>query len=112
MLRRDATGGRLLALTAVFFALFLGRDTWGHLLLLLGVPADLHLHRLQAAFELSACLLAAWFADRALGDLRRRAFGSTPSPFSCSGTGLVLTFRDRADYLARNRRSEKRASPP
>jgi hypothetical protein len=34
------------------------------LLLLAGVPGDLPLHRLQAAFELSAVLLAAWGVER------------------------------------------------
>ena len=57
---RETLPRRLLALTVLWLALYFGRATWGHLLLLLGIPPDLHLHRLQAAFELSAVLLAAW----------------------------------------------------
>ncbi|HZI64564.1 MAG TPA: 6-pyruvoyl-tetrahydropterin synthase-related protein, partial [Thermoanaerobaculia bacterium] len=64
--RRDALARRLLALAAVWLLLFFGRATWGHLLLLAGVPRDLHLHRLQAAFELSAILGAAFGIERLL----------------------------------------------
>lgn len=104
LLRRDGAGRRLLALTLVLFALFLGRDTWGHLLLLLGVPADLHLHRLQAAFELSACLLAAWFADASIRELRRRAPPLHVVAALLLGAGALVAFSERADYLRRNTR--------
>jgi hypothetical protein len=56
----DPLAQRLLALASIWLVLFFGRETWGHLLLLFGVPADFHLHRLQAAFELFAVLLAAF----------------------------------------------------
>lgn len=66
-----ATARRLMALTVLWLALFFGRATWGHLVVLFGVPADLHMHRLEAVFELSAILLgcyglaqvAAWLAS-------------------------------------------------
>ncbi|MGZ6988227.1 MAG: hypothetical protein ACXVH0_04630, partial [Thermoanaerobaculia bacterium] len=102
ILRRDGTGGRLLALTLILFALFLGRDTWGHLLLLLGVPADLHLHRLQAAFELSACLLVAWFAYVAIGELRRHASPLHVVAVLVLGAGVLVALSERAAYLDRN----------
>jgi hypothetical protein len=102
LLRRNEVGRRLLTLTLVLFALFLGRDTWGHLLLLLGVPADLHLHRLQAAFELSACLLVAWFADVSIRELRRRGSPLHVVAALLLGAGAFLAFSERADYLRRN----------
>jgi hypothetical protein len=61
---RDPLPRRLIALATLWLALFFGRQTWGRLLLLAGVPGDLPLHRLQAAFELAAVLLAAWGTDR------------------------------------------------
>src|SRR5204863_5190636 len=57
---REPLARRLLALAGTWLLLFFGRPTWGHLLVLLGVPADLHLHRFQAAFQLAALLLAAF----------------------------------------------------
>jgi hypothetical protein len=62
--RRETVAQRLLALAGVWLALFWGRATWGALVILFGVPNDLHMHRLQAAFELSAILLAAYGITR------------------------------------------------
>ncbi len=59
---RTATGRARLEVTilATFWLLvFFGRDTWGHLLRLLAIPEDMHLHRFQMAFEVFALLLAA-----------------------------------------------------
>ena len=67
---------RLLALAGLWLAMFFGRVTWGRLLLLAAVPADLHLHRLQAVFELSASLLAAWGVVEAVRRLAR--YGRAP----------------------------------
>src|SRR5260370_1761963 len=47
---KDNLARRLLCLAAVWLALFFGRETWGHLLLLVGVAGLFQLHRLQAAF--------------------------------------------------------------
>src|SRR5262249_34361160 len=60
----DPLSRRLFALAAVWLVLYFGRETWGHLLVLVGVPTDFHLHRLQAAFELSAIFLAAFGVER------------------------------------------------
>lgn len=102
LLRRDNTGRRLLTLTLLLFALFLGRDTWGHLLVLVGVPADLHLHRLQAAFEFSACLLAAWFADASIPELRRRGPPLHVVASFVLAAGMLVALSDRADFLSQN----------
>lgn len=100
--RREVTTVRLVALTLVWLVLFFGRETWGHLVLLAGVPADLHMHRLQAAFELSALLLAArgifscWIKLR--GVSRHIALG-----FAAVIGALVLgLLHDRAGYLSQN----------
>jgi len=61
---REPLPRRLVALATLWLALLFGRETWGGLLLLAGVPGDLPLHRLQAPFELAAVLLAAWGTDR------------------------------------------------
>jgi 6-pyruvoyl-tetrahydropterin synthase related domain len=95
----EALPRRLLALVAVWLALFFGRETWGHLLLTLGIPADFHLHRLQAAFELSAVMLAAWGISAVLGVLReadrRLAFAAA----GVVAVALLAAGRDRARYL-------------
>lgn len=95
--REDPLVRRLLALAAVLLALFMGRDTWGHLLLAFGVPSDLHLHRLEAAFELSACLLAAWGAGAALTGLwQRERRAAMPAAFLLGGL-VALGLLSRAD---------------
>ncbi len=58
--RHDVRAQRLLGLCGCWLVLFFGRETWGSLMLLAGVPADFHLHRLQAVFELTAVLLGAF----------------------------------------------------
>jgi uncharacterized membrane protein len=99
---RDPLARRLLALAAVWLGLYFGRDTWGHLLLLVAVPADFHLHRLQAAFELSAVLVAAFGVERAVRALASRhvALGVM------GGLSIVAAFApaliDRARYLQWN----------
>jgi uncharacterized membrane protein len=99
---RDAQSRRLLALTAVWLALYFGRTTWGYLLVFVGVPADFHLHRLQAAFELSAILLAARGVERVVGALasRRAALGMLGA-LSVAAV-LAPALRDRAAYLRLN----------
>ena len=63
---RDERAKRLLALCGLSLALFFGRETWGRLVVFAGVPADLHMHRLEAVFEVSAVLLAAFGLVRLL----------------------------------------------
>src|SRR5262249_37381349 len=60
MYYRDRRARALLILSGSALILFFGRETWGHLVSLAGVPGDLQMHRLQAAFELSTILLAAF----------------------------------------------------
>jgi len=97
---REPLPQRLLGLSGLWLAVFFGRETWGHLLLLLGVPADFHLHRLQAAFELSAVLLAAWGMERLLHVARaaRRWIGETAA--AAIAVPLIPLPRDRAASLA------------
>jgi uncharacterized membrane protein len=99
---REPLPRRLLALAGVWLALFFGRETWGHLLLLVGVPADLHLHRLQAAFELSAVLLAAWGIHRTVAALSRIHRAAGWAAAACVAAGLVTIGVDRAGYLRQN----------
>ena len=93
---------RLLALAGLWLALFFGRVTWGRLLLLAAVPADLHLHRLQAVFELSASLLAAWGVVEAVRRLAR--YGRAPAAVAVLvvAVGLALLGVDRARFLGKN----------
>lgn len=98
------TARRLLALTATWLLLFFGRATWGGLVALAGVPADFHLHRLQAAFELAAILLAAWGLAAAIAAVsaRRRWLGIVA--VGVVALGLIHAGRERAQYLQDNTR--------
>jgi Bacterial membrane protein YfhO len=58
--RGDALARRLVALGGLWLALFFGRETWGRLMILSGIPEDFPMHRLQGVFELSAILVAAY----------------------------------------------------
>jgi hypothetical protein len=101
----DALARRLLALTLAWLVLFFGRETWGHLLALLAIPADFHLHRLQAAFELAGVLLAAWGAARAL--LATAARSRTVVALMAMGIAAALAGIgvERAGYLQRSTRA-------
>jgi hypothetical protein len=104
---RDSLARRLLALTLFWLALFFGRNTWGHLLLLLGVPSDLHLHRLQAVFELSGVLLAGWGIASVVrwpASLPRAGPDRSAAILfaALSAIGLAVIGRDRAAYLGEN----------
>lgn len=61
---RQLTPRRLLLLACVWLALFFGRQTWGYLLIAVGIPSQFHLHRLEVAFESFAILLAGWGLER------------------------------------------------
>ncbi len=99
---REPLARRLLAFAGVSLALFFGRESWGHLLALAGVPADLHLHRLQAAFQLGAVLLAGFGLARLVALLARRhgALGALGA-LGLAGA-LVPIGSDRARYLQQN----------
>ncbi len=94
----EPAGRRLLALTGVWLALFFGRATWDGLLPLLGIPAAFHLHRLQAAFDVFAVLLAAWGTAAVLHWLLAR-----PLVFVLAGAavaaGITHILLDRANYV-------------
>ncbi|HET9315883.1 MAG TPA: 6-pyruvoyl-tetrahydropterin synthase-related protein, partial [Vicinamibacteria bacterium] len=101
--RRRACARRLLALTVLWLALFFGRETWGHLLLLLGVPAELHLHRLLAVFELCAALLAAFGIDQALRRIRRANRPLAVVAAFVIAAAIASIGVERWRYLAQNR---------
>ena len=100
--RREALAQRLLALTGLWLVLFFGRETWGHLMILAGVPADFPLHRLQAVFEMCAILLAAYGIDRLI---RTTAARTRLLAWAGAGAVAVAVFSiaiDRAGYLEQN----------
>lgn len=101
---RDVVARRLLSLTAVWAALFFGRATWGHLLLLAGVPRDLHLHRLQAAFEVFFLLAVSWGLARLVELALRKAPWTGWLVAGGVAAALVGIGRERASYLAQNTR--------
>jgi len=99
---QEALSRRLLALAGLWLALFFGRKTWGHLLVLVGIPADFHLSRLQAAFELSAALLTGYGLARLIARItdRNRYLGTIGA--IAVGFGLLLIGVDRFHYLQQN----------
>jgi uncharacterized membrane protein len=99
---RQALPRRLLALVAFWLLLFFGRNTWGHLLTLVGIPTQFHLHRLQGAFELSAVLLTAW----GIAEISARALRNYGVSAFAAGIALGFAFSiigaERAHYLRDN----------
>ena len=97
--RREALTQRLLALAGAWLALFWGRATWGAVVVLFGVPSDLHMHRLEAAFALSAVLLAAHGISRLLDVLteRKRPLAWVAAAATVVAIGVVGV--ERARYL-------------
>ncbi len=99
---REALPRRLLALAMFWLVLYFGRETWGHLLIALGIPSQFPLHRFQAAFELAAVLLAGWGLDRII----RRAIRSQSSAALLAGAALGVGFLvmagERAGFLQEN----------
>jgi hypothetical protein len=99
---KDAVARRLLVLTGFWLVLYFGRETWGHLLVLAGVPGGFPLHRLEAAFELFAMLLTAWGFERIVAAARRAPRGFTVAVGTVLGAAIVLIGVDRAKYLSEN----------
>jgi hypothetical protein len=99
---RQVAAGRLLALTITWLVLFFGRTTWGQLLVLAGIPADLHLHRLQGAFELSAVLLTAWGIASMFRAVAAHSRLATAVVTATIAGVLVFLGVDRAQYLQEN----------
>jgi uncharacterized membrane protein len=99
---RESLARRLLVLMVVWLALFFGRETWGHLLPLAGVPADLPLHRLEAAFELFAILIAGWALEQLIAAAIRAPGLVAIGVGAALGGALVLIGVERAEYLRVN----------
>lgn len=99
---RRGVPGRLLALGALWLLLFFGRATWGHLLFLAAIPSDFHLHRLQAAFEISAVLLAAWGLAHQLSAAKSRSPRLAILAAAAVALGVVGMGIERARYLREN----------
>lgn len=99
---KDSLARRLLALTVVWLALFFGRETWGHLLVLAGIPGLFHLHRLQAAFELFAVLLAAWGLEGVIAAAIRAPRLVTIATGAVLAAAVLLLALDRAEFLRNN----------
>ena len=98
----DSLARRLLVLTAVWLGLFFGRETWGHLLILIGIPSQFHLHRLEAAFELFAVLLAGWGLERVIAAAMRTPGLITIAAGAALGAGILMLAVDRAEFLRMN----------
>ena len=99
---QDSLARRLLVLTVVWLGLFFGRETWGHLLLLAGIPGQFHLHRLEAAFELFAVLLAAWGLERVIAAAIRAPGLITIAAGAALGAAILMLALDRAEFLRLN----------
>jgi hypothetical protein len=99
---KDWLARRLLVLTAVWLALFFGRETWGHLLMLVGIPSQFHLHRLEPAFELFAVLLAAWGVERVITAAMRTPGLVSISVGAALGVAILLLARERTEFLSVN----------
>jgi hypothetical protein len=100
---REPLARRLMGLTALWLVLFFGRATWGHLIVLAGVPGDLPLHRLQTVFELSTILMASY------GICQMAAWIGKWKRDAAIALGVVVAFAvicievDRAGYLEKNK---------
>lgn len=101
---REALPRRLLALSTLWLALFFGRPTWGRWLMFAGIVPNLHLHRLQAAFEIPAILLAASGVDCLLRLALHRSRRLTLVLAAGTCVVMVLLATDRARYLQTNAR--------
>jgi uncharacterized membrane protein len=100
---RDVRAKRLLGLTGFWLVLFFGRETWGRLVVFAGVPADLHMHRLEAIFELSAILMAAFGVTSLITMLAERTrLGAVMAGVLIAASVLSMG-GERAGYLRQNR---------
>ncbi len=99
---RDSLARRLLVLTGVWLLLYFGRATWGHLIVLAGIPSQFHLHRLEAAFELFAILLAGWGLERIITAAVRWSGFFIIAAGAAIACALMLIGAERAQYLKTN----------
>jgi hypothetical protein len=94
---------RLLILTLVWLALYFGRDTWGYLLILLGILSQFGLLRLESAFELFAILLAAWGLERSITAALNAPRHVTMLAGCMLRASLLTIAQERAEYLSVNK---------
>jgi hypothetical protein len=90
----------ILAGSLLWLLVFFGRPTWGPLLLLLGTPSDLHLHRTVAALQLFLVLLAAIGLTALLRELANRVHIAASLVVAILALGIMLT--GRARYLSQD----------
>jgi len=91
-----------LTFAGLWLLLFFGRETWGHLLLALGIARQFHLHRLQSAFELFAVMLVAWAIAGVIRTAMRAPGWIALTVGIALGVGALVIGRERADFLAWN----------
>jgi uncharacterized membrane protein len=99
---RDDRAKRLLALCGLWLVLFFGRETWGHLVAFAGVPADLHMHRLEAVFELSAVLLGAFGLTQLVELVAKRSRMFALIGCAAIAAAVLYMGADRIGYLKLN----------
>jgi len=100
---RKPVARRLAALSGLWLVLFFGRKTRGPLMLLAGVPAEMHLHRLQAVFELSAIIMAAYGVTGLIALIARRTRIGSVFCALAIGAFIIGIGLDRAAYFRLNR---------
>ena len=96
------TPRRLLVLTAVWFAIFFGRTTWGYFMLALGLPRAFHVSRFESVFELFAVLLTAWALAKALSAAWRLGYAAKMLTVIALGAIALVIFNERANFLYLN----------
>ena len=99
---RDPTARRLLALAGVWLTLFLGREAWGYLVVLAGIPDGFHLHRLAAAFQIFIVFLTSYGLTRAVGVAARRHHALGAFTGVAVVVGVVSVAEERARHLLEN----------
>jgi len=93
------------ALFVVWLLLYFGRPTWGVLLGLLPMSRDLHLHRLVAGVHLGGIyLMGLALALPWQWVLPRRDIRYLLAPVVVTVLLMIPVYRERANYLAQNRR--------
>lgn len=101
--RRNRSSRALIVLFGFWLLIFFGRTTWGHLLKLLLVSEDMHLHRFQTGYQVFALLLAAYAVETLF--LRFKPWKSGQRVVLSSlviAIILVPMYRERVDYLRQN----------
>lgn len=101
--RTDRACRLLLALALFWLLVYFGRHTWGHLLRLILVPEDMHLHRFQAVFQAFAVLLAALAVERiVLTAAAGRSGARLALAIALPAAVLAPLYLERAEYLDQN----------